>query len=163
MKRFILVASLLFLVYAIYMCYTEFKKEKFEGVSNNQTNDIKKYISSALEDNKNIQSQNVTDVLSVFNLSQNENLEERLGKFKEQLSKNEQFDKSLLDDLYFDLRMNEKNEIKNKLIASYKILSDFIKNKQMNVSPSVNLQLTDENRNTLINLMKEYSKNGKLN
>jgi len=163
MNRFLLIASFLFLVYAIYMCYIEFKKEKFEGISNNQSNEIKKYILSALEDNKNIQSQNVTDVLSIFNISQNENLEQRLGKFKEQVSQNDQFDKSILDDLYFDLRMNDKNEIRNKIIASYKILSDFIKNKQMNVSPSVNLQLTDENRNTLINLMKEYSKNGKLN
>ena len=161
MNKFILVILLASLIFAIYKCYTIYNTEKFEGVSSDQSNDIKKYIASFLEDNKNVMSQNVNDILAAFKTSQNENLEQRLIKFKELINQNDQFDKSIYDDLYFDLRMTEKVEVRNKLIASYKMLSDFVKNKEINVSPTVNLKLTDENKNTLTKLLKEFSKNGK--
>ena len=161
MNKFILVILLASLIFAIYKCYTIYNIEKFEGVSSDQSNDIKKYITSFLEDNKNVMSQNVNDILAAFKTSQNENLEQRLIKFKELINQNDQFDKSIYDDLYFDLRMTDKVEVRNKLIASYKMLSDFVKNKEINVSPTVNLKLTDENKNTLTKLLKEFSKNGK--
>lgn len=162
MKRIIIVVSIIFIIYLIYNCYIKMNKENFQNNSYS-TDEINSFISLSLQSNKNLNSTYVDNILEAFNDSQMEDLELRLSKFKDLLKDDTIFDKSILDDLYFDLRMNNKPEIMNKLIVSYKIISDFIKNKEINVTSTLKLELTNTNKTTLLNLMKEYSKNNKFN
>lgn len=161
MNKIILIAVILLLLFVIYKCSGDLTENFENNLSSSQIDEIKNFISSTLENKKNIEAQIVNDVLNAFRKSQEENLEQRLPNFKETLNQINQMDKSLLDDLYFDLRMNDNTDVRNKLIASYKVISDFINNKEINVSQSLKLEVNEDTKKTLLNLMKDYSKNNK--
>ena len=144
----------------MYISTKSIKTEKFENVLISQLYTVKNFISNYLDNDSNLEEPYVLELLNHFDNSQNESLENRLNKFKENLSNTDEFDKSILDELYFDLRMNEDQTVRNKLICGYKIVSDYIKNNNLNIDSDINIVYDDNFKKILINLIKKYAKSG---
>jgi hypothetical protein len=83
--------------------------------------------------------------------------------FKQIIEGKTEIDKSLLDDLYFDLRMNETANIRDKLILGYKIASDFIKNGELHITPKNVISHNPESKTQFIKLIKDYAKDSLFN
>ena len=136
--------------------------ETFDDINNNLET-VKEFISSNLDDESKLRESYIADLITQFNESQKESLENRLTKFKQLIENKTEIDKSLLDDLYFDLRMNETANIRDKLILGYKIASDFIKNGELHLTPKNVITYSPESKTQFIRLVKDYAKDSLFN
>lgn len=94
-------------------------------------------------------------IINLFNKTLREeqnNLANRLPSFKKSISSMIS-DNKLVENLYFDLRMNEKIETQKKFITSYLFLSDIYATKKIK-----NIQLDDKNLTMLLEHAKEWAK-----
>ena len=162
MKNIYIYILVLILLYVIDFCFNQWSIETFDNISDN-LEIVKKFISSNLDDASKLQEGYIADLITHFNDSQKESLENRLMKFKQNLDNKNEIDKAILDDLYFDLRMNESKTIRDKLILGYKIASDFIKNGELHLTPNNVITYSPDSRAQLIKLIKDYAKDNLFN
>jgi len=162
MKNIYIYILVLILLFVLYFCFNQWSIETFDDINDNLES-VKKFISSNLDNDSKLQESYITDLINNFDNSQKESLENRLTKFKKNLENKNEIDKSVLDDLYFDLRMNEASTIRNKLILSYKIISEFIKNGELNITPKNVITYNPESKAELMKLLKDYAKDSLFN
>jgi hypothetical protein len=162
MKNIYTYILILIVLFVLYFCFNQWSVETFDDITDNLEN-VKKFISSNLDDDSKLREPYIAELIKQFNESQKESLENRLTKFKQIIEGKTEIDKSLLDDLYFDLRMNETANIRDKLILGYKIASDFIKNGELHITPKNVISHNPESKTQFIKLIKDYAKDSLFN
>ena len=146
----------------LYFCFKQLSIENFDDLTSNLKS-VKTFISTNLDDEYKLQEPYIAELITNFNNSQHEELENRLSKFKQNLKDKTEIDTSLLDDLYFDLRMNDSTTVRDRLILGYKIASDFIKNGELHITPKNIINYNPESKEQFMKLIKDYAKDSLFN
>lgn len=162
MKNIYTYILILIILSVLYFCFNQWSVETFDDISDNLET-VKKFISTNLDDDSKLHESYIADLITHFNESQKESLENRLTKFKQSIESKTDIDKSLLDDLYFDLRMNETTNVRDKLILGYKLASDYIKNGELHLTPKNVITYNPESKTQFIKLIKDYAKDSLFN
>lgn len=127
--------------------------EHFSLDNSNENNELKQLflnnIQSKMDNNMDNKMKN--DIIIGFNNSQKLNIAERLPAFKTNIV-NIINNEKLIDSLYFDLRMNDNVNIRNKLITGYLYINSVMKENKIG-----NMVLTDDIKEKILITMKEWS------
>lgn len=126
--------------------------EKFTMTSN-EIDTLKKLFASEAE--KLNYENKVQTILDSFNKTQEvykEKIAERLPGFKSAINKIIILN-NLIDNLYFDLRMNEDKDTRNKYILAYLYLDELNKTKKIG-----DIDLNNEKLEELVKIAKEWAK-----
>ncbi len=130
---FILIVALL--IASVFYCIYIYKSEGFAN-----TNGFATKLTNAFK------SVNVDSQLNIFKNSQKEQLANRLPTFKNNI-KEYGYSELIINDMYFDLRINDEDTYRKKILIGYKVMSGLI-----------NANTSDDEKKLLINIIKEEAK-----
>jgi hypothetical protein len=150
MNKIYLILALIIILF-IYACMTS-KIEKFTLVmSNEEIIALKQNILQNITSNEIISS----SVIAHLEESQKEPVTDRLNKFK-QLMVTLPFSQDIIELLYFDLRMNDSAEVRDRLVKGYSTISSMmVKNESEMPNPNQSLQ-----NQLMIRIIQDWGKNG---